>query len=198
MQDLNNAVPTTHEQDEEFKQMENIGLKEMFAGMGSDLTGGKSNTFDAPNPDAIQYTHGGTLGAPAPQPTLTDIVNNICTQLQLLTSVITSSQNKTTGENSLQETVELVLKQSDWFQQMVRGIIDDTYDFEDYAKDAVEAVVESEVDSYFCNSFDPTDHFDFNDAVQDAVSDQIDDIVNDKMDEALEEYMSGATITISK
>jgi hypothetical protein len=182
MQDLSNAVPTTHEQDEEFKQMENIGLKEMFAGMGSDLTGGKSNTFDAPTP----------------QPTLTDIINNICTQLQLLTSVISSFEEKSSSTQSLQECVSLTLQQADWFKEMVRGIVDDTYDFADYAKDAVQDVVENEVESYFENSFDPTYHFDFDDAVSDAVDDRIDGIVSDKIDDAVESYMSGATITISK
>ena len=198
MQDLNNAVPTTHEQDEEFKQMENIGLKEMFAGMGSDLTGGKSNTFDAPNPDAIQYTHGGTLGAPEPQPTLTDIINAISKQLELLATVISSFEEKSSSTQSLQECVSLTLQQADWFKEMVRGIVDDTYDFADYAKDAVQDVVENEVESYFENSFDPTYHFDFDDAVSDAVDDRIDGIVSDKIDDAVESYMSGATITISK
>ena len=201
MQDLQNAVPTTHQQDEEFKQMENIGLKEMFAGMGSDLTGGKSNTFDVPNPDAIQYTHGGTLGAPEPQPTLTDIVNNICTQLQLLTTIISQPKaqpEEGTNVPSLQECVSLTLQQADWFKEMVRGIIDDTYDFADYAENAVEHVVEKEVESYFDSSFNPEDHFDFGDAVSDAVDDRLDDVVSDKIDDAVDAYLTNATISISK
>ena len=201
MQDLQNAVPTTHQQDEEFKQMENIGLKEMFAGMGSDLTGGKSNTFDVPNPDAIQYTHGGTLGAPEPQPTLTDIVNNICTQLQLLTTIISQPKaqpEEGTNVPSFQECVSLTLQQADWFKEMVRGIIDDTYDFADYAENAVEHVVEKEVESYFDSSFNPEDHFDFGDAVSDAVDDRLDDVVSDKIDDAVDAYLTNATISISK
>jgi len=222
MQDLSNAVPTTHEQDEEFKQMENIGLKELLLDhlnapevpretkeVLQSLVENRAipeptmqdivDNIRLPNPDAIQYTHGGTLGAPEPQPTLADIINNICTQLQLLTSVITSSQAETkAGENSLQECVSVTLQQADWFKEMVRGIVDDTYDFADYAKDAVESVVESEVESYFENNFDPTYHFDFDDAVSDAVDDRIDGIVSDKIDDAVESYMSGATITISK
>jgi hypothetical protein len=165
------------------------------------------NNIHLPNPNAIQYTHGGTLGAPEPQPSaevlhnpdLPTIINNICTQLQLLATVISQTKgNPQTESQSLQECVALTLQQADWFKEMVRGIVDDTYDFADYAKDAVEDVVESHVDTYFSNQFDPTDHFDFGDAVQDAVSDQIDGVVSDKMDDALEEYMSGATITISK
>jgi hypothetical protein len=182
MQDLSNAVPTTHEQDEEFKQMENIGLKEMFAGMGSDLTGGKSNVFDAPTP----------------QPTLADIINNICTQLQLLATVISSVEEKSSSNASLQECVSLTLQQADWFKEMVRGIIDDTYDFADYAENAVEHVVEKEVEHYFDSSFNPEDHFDFGDAVSDAVDDRIDDIVSDKIDDAVDSYLSNATISISK
>jgi len=222
MQDLQNAVPTTHQQDEEFKQMENIGLKELLLdhlntpevpretkevlqslvenrAIPEPTTQDILNNIRLPNPDAIQYTHGGTLGAPEPQPTLTDIINNICTQLQLLTSVITSSQAETkAGENSLQETVGLVLQQADWFKEMVRGIIDDTYDFADYAENAVEHVVEKEVEHYFDSSFNPEDHFDFGDAVSDAVDDRLDDVVSDKIDDAVDAYLTNATISISK
>jgi hypothetical protein len=228
MQDLSNAVPTTHEQDEEFKQMENIGLKELLLdhlnapevpretkevlqslvenrAISEPTTEDILNNIRLPNPDAIQYTHGGTLGAPEPQPTLCEptqtleqILKTIGEQFALLSTVINQTKAQPEGNQSLQDCVALTLQQADWFKEMVRGIVDDAYDFEDYAKDAVEAVVESEVDSYFCNSFDPTDHFDFNDAVQDAVSDQIDDIVNDKMDDAIAEYMADATITINK
>lgn len=141
------------------------------------------------------------LNAPEPQPTLADVINNICTQLQLLTTLISSSAPKPTepeaGENSLQETVSLTLQQADWFKDMVRreliggGI-------EDLAKDAVQEVVESEVESYFDNRFDPTYHFDFDDAVHDAVGDRIDDVVSDKIDDAVDSYLSNATISITK
>jgi hypothetical protein len=194
MQDLQNAVPTTHQQDEEFKQMENIGLKEMFAGMGSDLTGGKSNVFDAPTPQPS--------GENPHNPDISEIINAISKQLELLATVIQAkAQPNTTppeGNQSLQECVSLTLQQADWFKEMVRGIIDDTYDFADYAENAVEHVVEKEVESYFDSSFNPEDHFDFGDAVSDAVDDRIDDIVSDKIDDAVDSYLSNATISISK
>jgi hypothetical protein len=179
-------------------------MHKMFQQMGGDLTGGKTNIMDevhalgqtiADNTRLEAQT--GTLDAPEPQPTLTDIINNICTQLQLLATVISSSQDKTTGENSLQDCVSLTLQQADWFKDLVRreliggGI-------EDLAKDAVQEVVESEVESYFENNFDPSYHFDFDDAVSDAVDDRIDGIVSDKIDDALDSYMSNATITINK
>jgi hypothetical protein len=220
MQDLSNAVPTTHEQDEEFKQMENIGLKELLLdhlnapevpretkevlqgivenrlitkeefmeyGMNnplstSVLTGGKTNVFDAPEP----------------QPTLADIVNNICTQLQLLSTIISQSQTETkAGENSLQETVGLVLQQADWFKDLIRVELV-ALDLEKIAEGAVESIVENEVESYFENRFDPSDHFDFDDATHDAVGDRIDDVVSDKIDDAVDAYLTNATISISK
>ena len=129
---------------------------------------------------------------------MADIVNNICTQLQLLTSVITSSQAETkAGENSLQETVGLVLQQADWFKDLIRVELV-ALDLEKIAEGAVESIVENEVESYFENRFDPSDHFDFGDAVSDCVSDQIDDVVSDKIDDAVDAYLTNATISISK
>lgn len=190
MQDLQNAVPTTHQQDEEFKQMENIGLKEMFAGMGSDLTGGKSNVFDAPTPQPS--------GENPHNPDIPTIINAICAQLELLSSVISQAKAQTkAGENSLQETVGLVLQQADWFKDLIRVELV-ALDLEKIAEGAVESIVENEVESYFENRFDPSDHFDFGDAVSDCVSDQIDDVVSDKIDDAVDSYLTNATISISK
>lgn len=182
MQDLTiNNLPTTTEEDE--------AMKELFEKMGQDLT-----AQHAPVPQP-------TLCEPTQTPDLSTIINTICTQLQLLSTVISQSKAQPEGaqeSQSLQHTVALVLQQSDWFKEMLHESIDAIFDIEDYAKDAVQGVVENEVESYFSNSFDPTDHFDFGDAVQDAVSDQIDDVVSDKMEEAVDAYLSGATISISK
>jgi hypothetical protein len=157
-----------------------------------------------PNPNAIQYTHGGTLGAPEPQPSaenlhnIGDIINTICTQLQLLATVISQSQAETkAGENSLQECVSTTLQQADWFKDLIRVELV-ALDLEKIAESAVESIVENEVESYFENRFDPSDHFDFGDAVSDCVSDQIDDVVSDKIDDAVDAYLSNATISISK
>jgi hypothetical protein len=224
MQDLTNAVPTTHQQDEEFKQMENIGLKELLLdhlntpevpretkevlqgivenrsitkeefmeyGMNnplstSVLTGGKTNVFDAPVPQ------------PTNNPDIPTIINAICAQLELLSTIISQSQAETkAGENSLQETVGLVLQQADWFKDLIRVELV-ALDLEKIAEGAVESIVENEVESYFENRFDPSDHFDFDDATHDAVGDRIDDVVSDKIDDAVDAYLSNATISISK
>lgn len=166
LQDLSNGLPTTPEEDEAFKQMENIGMREMFAGMGQDLT---AQHAPIPQPTCGQPVH--NIG---------DIINTICTQLQLLATVINQpkAQPDATppeGDHSLQETVELVFKQSDWFKDMI--------------KDEVESRVESEVEMYFERRFSPEDHFDFNDAVSNEVADRLDDVVRDRIDEAVEEQL---------
>jgi hypothetical protein len=130
--------------------------------------------------------------APVPQPTcgqpvhnIGDIINTICTQLQLLTTIINQPKAQPEGgENSLQQCVALTLQQADWFKEMVGACID-----EDMVRDAVKDEVESAVDSYFRNEFDPTYHFDFGDAVSSEVSDQLDDVVRERLDEVVQEQL---------
>jgi hypothetical protein len=206
----------------------NVDLKAVFTQMGQDLTQPTVTKeefmeYGMNNPISISPTTQDILNnmaipqAPEPQPSgenphneqpnLEDVLQNIAEQFALLYTVIRkeklqgNSQPNTTppeGNQSLQECVSLTLQQADWFKEMVRGIIDDTYDFADYAENAVEHVVEKEVEHYFDSSFNPEDHFDFGDAVSDAVDDRIDDIVSDKIDDAVDSYLSNATISISK
>ena len=178
LQDLNtsinntNNLPNTPEEDE--------AMRELFEKMGQDLTAQQATT---PQPSG-ENPH--NIG---------DIVNAICTQLQLLATVISQSKAQPDatppegGQPSLQETVALVLQQSDWFKNMVRETIVDEVSLEDVVKDIVKDEVESEVDSYFSNSFDPTYHFDFGDAVCSEVSDQLDDVVRDRLDEVVQEQL---------
>jgi hypothetical protein len=169
LQDLN--LPTTAEQAVETITKE----KWMEYGMNNPIS-----------TSAIEYA---TQHAPAPQPTLADIVNSICTQLQLLTTVLTSSQAETkAGENSLQECVSTTLQQADWFKEMVAQHLKDM-GVDDIAESVVENLVERDVENYFSNSFDPTDHFDFGDAVSNEVSDQLDDVVRDRLDEVVQEQL---------
>jgi hypothetical protein len=163
MQDLTiNNLPTTTEEDE--------AMKELFEKMGQDLT-----AQHAPVPQP-------TLCEPTQTPDLATIINTICTQLQLLSTVISQSkaQPSTTppeGAN-LQDCVEQVLTQAVWFEKMV--------------EEQVESRVESEVEMYFERRFDPTDHFDFNDAVTNEVSDQLDDIVRDQLDDVVADKLEDA------
>lgn len=157
------------------------------------LTGGKTNVFDAPEPQPTQ------MGEVLPNPDLPSIINNICAQLQLLATVIgEQAQNTTPPEGAnLQDCVEQVLVQAEWFEELVKRQVE-ALDITAIAKDAVQEVVECEVDAYFESCFDVSNHFDFDDAVHDAVGDRIDDVVSDKIDDAVDSYLSNATITISK
>lgn len=139
-------------------------------------------------------------------PSLESVLQSIAEQFALLSTVIKGGAGNSLSvedqSKSLQECVSLTLQQADWFKEMVRGIIDDTYDFEAHAEGAVETVVEKEVEHYFDTRFCPEDHFDFGDAVSDAVDDRLDDIVSDKIDDVVQEkfddFMENATITINK
>jgi hypothetical protein len=139
-------------------------------------------------------------------PSLESVLQSIAEQFALLSTVIKGGAGNSLSvedqSKSLQDCVSLTLQQADWFKEMVRGIIDDTYDFEAHAEGAVETVVEKEVEHYFDTRFCPEDHFDFGDAVSDAVDDRLDDIVSDKIDDVVQEkfddFMENATITINK
>ena len=170
LQDLNtNNLPTTPEEDE--------AMKELFEKMGHDLT--------APHAPVPQATPIGT-----DVPNIGGIIDSICTQLHLLGTVISQSKAQPEeAQESLQETVKLVLQQSDWFRNMVRETIVDEVSLEDVVKDVVKDEIESEVDTYFRNEFDPTYHFDFGDAVSSEVSDQLDDVVRDRLDEVVQEQL---------
>jgi hypothetical protein len=190
IQDLTNGLPTTPEEDEAFKQMENIGLKEMFADMGKDLT---AQHAPVPQPTLCESTQTSQVN---PEAVIEHMVAQFSTNLRLLlTTIITQpkAQPETTppeGAN-LQDCVEQVLQQAVWFAKMV--------------EEQVESRVEFEVESYFERQFDPTDHFDFGDAISnevhdridDAVRDHIDEAVADKIEEVVAEKLESASVSIS-
>ena len=192
MQDLNNNGISTPEEEEALQAMAKLG-----AGIVEPVTKEEWMAYGMSNPLSASVTDENTLNwvkakldAPDPQPTLESIINSICAQLQLLSTVITQTKGNSHAEDqSLQETVALTLQQADWFKDIVRvelvglGI-------EDIARDAVETVVEHEVESYFDNRFSPEDHFDFGDAVENAVDDRIDDVVRDRVMDSLEEVVA--------
>jgi hypothetical protein len=180
-----NNLPTTPEEDEAMQALTEKQFVEY----------GMNNPISA---SAIEYA---TQHAPEPQPSqvspeavIDEMLYTIKQSLLLLTTVINQSKAQPevgTNVPSLQETIELTLQQADWFKDMV--------------KDEVENRVESEVEMYFERRFDPTDHFDFgdaisnevNDRIDDVVRDQLDDVVADKLDEVVTEKLENASVSIS-
>ena len=124
-----------------------------------------------------------------PTPTLEDVINNICTQLQLLTTVIKQQQgNSLSADKTMQECVELVLTQSTWFNDMIDRKIEDA-DIEDLVRDRVG----DEVTNWFSSEFNLNDHVDVDDMVKDEVSDRLDD----KLQELVDEKFSNININVS-
>jgi hypothetical protein len=138
-----------------------------------------------------------TTHVSTPTPTLEGVINNICTQLQLLATVIKQQQgNSLSADQTMQECVQLVLQQSTWFNDMIDSKIEDA-DIEDLVRDRVESSVSSWFDHEFCL----TDHVDVDDLVRDAVddrlSDQINDTVDDKLQELVDEKFSNISISFN-
>lgn len=136
--------------------------------------------------------------APEPQPTLGtnvpdihNIVATISEQLALLATVI--SQGVGTGnshaeDQSLQACVDLTLQQAEWFKEMVEQAVDKR-DFDELVSEATHDRVCSEVEEYFNYRFSPEDHFDFGDAVENAVDDRLEDVVRDRLDEVVADQL---------
>jgi hypothetical protein len=135
--------------------------------------------------------------APVPQPTLCEstqtpdlstIINTICTQLQLLSTVIKQQPSTTPPEGdhpSLQETIELTLQQADWFKTMVHERAEELVDDKDFAYE-----IESAVETHFSNSFSLDDHVDIAAEVESKVEDIAEGLLKDIVQEQLEEVVA--------
>ena len=174
MQDLN-EVPVTKEEEEAMDALSRLGAGVPFGYVGE----GKTAVFDAPQINAPDTT-------PTP-PTLETIIANICTQLQLLTTVIKEWQEKgnSHGEKSLQECLDATLQQAEWFKEMVEERIDEQVDDKDMSY-----AIESAVEDHFSNSFSLDDHVDITAEVESKVEDIAEDLLRDIVEERLAEIVS--------
>ena len=160
MQDLNN-LPVTKEEDEAMDALSKLGA-------GVPL-------WRDPTPLP-------------PTPTLESIVQNICTQLQLLATVIKEKGTNVpteAGEKSLQECVSTTLEQAEWFKEMVEEKAEELVDDKDF-----DYQIESTVESYFSNSFSLDDHVDITAEVESKVEDIAEDLLKDIVEERLAEIVS--------
>jgi hypothetical protein len=111
-----------------------------------------------------------------PEVNIEGIINTICSQLQLLTSVISQSRGNSLAEQqSLQDCVTTVLQQGSWFTEKVNEAVENV-DFEDAIKDAVSDEVGSIVENYFSYEFQLSDHVDINDMVREQVEEKFENI----------------------
>ena len=176
MQDLNNNIPVTKEEEEAMDALSRLG-----AGVPLDR--------------AKELLHEITerpLTIPTETPDVGTIINTICAQLQLLTSVISKNQGNShggeAGEKSLQECVDTTLQQAEWLREMVDRKVDELLDDKDFAYE-----INSEVEDWFSNSFSLDDHVD----IEAEVQSKLEDIVEERLAELVEEKLQNANISIS-
>ena len=177
IQDLNtsniNNLPNTPEEDE--------AMRELFEKMGQDLT-----AQHAPVPQPSEMGEPLPKSQVNPEAVIDEMLYTIKQSLLLLATVINQPKaqpNTTPPEGdppSLQETIELTLQQAVWFEKMVQ--------------EAVAERVESEIEDYFYHRFDPSNFFDFGDAISNEVHDRIDDAVRDHIDDAVADKVEEAVV----
>jgi len=121
-----------------------------------------------------------------PEALIEDMVAQFSISLKLLLATVIKEQPNTTPpegppeSTNLQDCVSITLEQARWFKEMV--------------EQHVAECVESEVEDYFQHGFDPTDYFDFGDAISSEVHDRIDDAVRDQIDEAVADKVEEAVV----
>ena len=183
MQDLN-QMPVTKEEEEAMDALSRLAT-------GRPLLDITPTTQDVIN----------NLAIPQPTPETPDvgtIINTICAQLQLLTSVIKESAEKGNSQNagtnvpSLQECVDTTLQQAEWLKEMVDRKVDELLDDKDFAYE-----INSEVEDWFSNSFSLDDHVDIEAEVESKVEEILDRMVDERLAELVEEKLQSASISIS-
>ena len=116
---------------------------------------------------------------PNTTPDVDTIINTICTQLQLLSTVIKGKGNSHGGEAgvgtdvpSLQNCVSEVLSQAEWFKEMVEEKVDEMVGDMDF-----DSEVESKVDDWFSSSFSFDDYVD----VSSELESKVEEVVEHKL-----------------
>lgn len=146
-----NTMPVTNEEEEAMQQLNNTQVQEVC-----------------------------TITTTQPEVSIEGIINTICSQLQLLTSVIKQAQGNSLAEQqSLQDCVTTVLQQGSWFNEKVAKAIDDASfqgDIEDIVRDVVNEKVTSIVENYFSYEFQLSDHVDVDDLVREQVQEKLENI----------------------
>jgi DNA primase len=121
---------------------------------------------------------------------LTTTLNQLVKELQ------TPSQPQT----DLEEAVNTTLENAEWFDGRVSNYLDEKIENTDFDYE-----IGQNIERYFRNQFDPSDHFDIEEAVKDRVVDEVESIIDGLVEEAvearladlLEEKLANANITIN-
>lgn len=181
-----NEYPVTAEEVEEMDRLCRLGA-------GVPFVKDSSVTVEGVTMEITQQPSAEILHNQA-QPNIADIINNICTQLQLLTTLITQPKAQPHADDqSLQACVDAVLEQAGWVGDKIDTAVNDYIDNEVAWSEIVSDPVSSAVDNYFSYEFSLTDHCDIDDIIADKLDDRLEDIVQERLNEML----STATITFN-
>jgi hypothetical protein len=99
--------------------------------------------------------------------------------------MVTALQKQSNAQTDLEEAVSVALEQADWFRHRVEDSVTDAIRDTDFDYE-----LGNSVERYMRNEFDPNDHVDFHDLVNDRVDDVIDGIVEEKIQDLLEERLA--------
>jgi len=176
MQDLNN-IPVTKEEDEAMDALSRLGAGVPF--IPEPTTRQTLANMAIPQPEvSAEVLH---------KPNINEIINAISAQLQLLATVIKENAEKgnSHADQSLQECLDATLQQAEWFKEAVEEKVETLVDDMDHSYG-----IESEVESYFSNSFCLDDHVDITAEVESKVEDIAEDLLKDIVEERLAEIVS--------
>ena len=143
-------------------------------------------------PHNIQGVSGNTYApmdtSPSATPQTDEQLTRLFKQLQdTMTLIIqlSTARQQINQQTDLEEAVSVALEQADWFRHRVEDATSEHIDNMD-----LDYEIGNSVERYMENSFDPNDHVDFSDLVNDRVDDVIEDMVAEKVQDLLEERLA--------
>jgi len=200
MQDLNTATP---EEDEAFKALEqalenrkifdNIqpATKEDFMEQGviQGATGAQYTPIDFKQFEGQTNESKTIITAP---PTVLELTQQLTQSFATLINAILALQAQPQPvSEGLEETVDTVLQNADWFANKVDEKLDELVDDHDFDYE-----IERAVENHF-GDFCLEDHVDVSSEIESIVDDRLDEMVQEKVEEILREKLSTATISFN-
>jgi glycerate kinase len=184
-----NNLPTTPEEDEAMdtlaKQQESNAVLETIQG----ATGAQYTPIDFKQFEGQTNESKTIITAP---PTVQELAQQLTqTFNQLITAIANLQTQAQPVSEGLEETVDTVLQNADWFANKVDEKLDELIDDHDFDYE-----IERAVENHF-GDFCLEDHVDVSSEIESIVDDRLDDMVQEKVEEILREKLSTATISFN-
>lgn len=114
---------------------------------------------------------------------LSNLFVNLTSTMQAIIKLCVETQTKAQPSKELNETVDTVLGNAEWFKEMIEEKVETLVENMDHSYE-----IESAVETYFSNSFSLDDHVDIEAEVESKVEEVVERVV--------EEKLSNATISV--